>query len=467
MRRTLIMTIFLAQTVPAIAGRRNVPVPTLEQTTPAVLGRALSAGPTTWERMEELCDGIGHRLAGTPMLEAAVDWAADHMQRDGLANVKKEPVEVSHWSRGEESLRLLGDHPRPLPMLGLGHSVGTQGVEAEVVVVSDYEQLELLGKAGIEGKIVLFDAPFDGYGKTVTYRVHGPSRAAKLGAVASLVRSISPTSLATPHTGTLIYADDGPKIPAAAVDIETATQLHRMVDRGLHPRVKLVMGAQEHGTVMSANVVGEIVGRELPEEIVVVGCHLDSWDVGQGAQDNAAGCVAAMEVGRVISALPHRPRRTIRVVLFTNEESGLMGGKTYAKVHANENHVAAIEMDTGAGPFLGYRVQAPAADRETQLAESTEAIRQLEPMQRHLAGMGDVQWLPSYAGSDVGPLIEQGALGFGLHMDTSGYWPIHHTKADTLDKIDPATFQRDVAGLALLAWTLGEWKDIPGGTVKP
>ena len=442
------------------AARRPKPVQVdLAATAELVVGRALAARAETWAKMVELCDDIGHRLTGSPQLEAATIWARDRMAADGLA-ARLEPVPVRAWIRGEESLTLLGDHPRRLPMLGLGNSVGTPdgAIEAEVVVASGFDALT---SDAVAGKIVLYDAPWTGYGAGATFRVHGASNAAKHGAVAVLVRSVSPVSLATPHTGMLRYADDAPPIPGAAVDHETADQLARMVAMGKRPRVRLQMGARFGPDTTSANVIGELRGRERPEEVVVVGCHLDSWDVGQGAQDDAAGCVAAMETGRILASLPVRPRRTVRVVLYTNEENGLAGGRAYAEAHADEPHAALIEMDIGAGRLLGYTVDArtggTAAD---DAAEGARILAALQPVLPLFAGLEPTFRLGG-AGADIGPTVARGALGFGLDLDTTNYWPIHHTEADTLDKIDPAELQRDVAGMALLAFVMAEWEGVP------
>jgi len=457
----IVLLTALALTAPAHAGKRKAKAPSLIQTAELIVGRALQSREQSWQKMMELCDGIGHRLSGTPQLEKAVAWAAEHMQRDGL-DVTREPVEVRRWVRGQESLVIDGGVPREVPMLGLGNSVGTDGkvVEGQVLVVDSFDDLTAK-KDQVKGRIVLYDVPFSTYGETVQYRVRGASAAARHGAVAALVRSVGPHSLATPHTGTLGYADDAPQIPAAAVDIETATQLRRLQEAGRPATARLSMQAHFDGTATSHNVVGEIRGRENPDEIVVVGCHLDSWDVGQGAQDDAAGCVAAMEAGRILASLDVAPRRTVRVVLFTNEENGLAGGRTYQEEHAREDIVAAMEMDTGAGAFLGYRIDTrTGGTREEDDAERARVIAAFEPVRPAFAAL-DPEFIPSYGGADIGPLVGHGTLGVGLHMDTTGYWPIHHTEADTLDKIDRDHFQRDVAGMALMTWVLAEWPELP------
>ena len=322
--------------------------------------RLIAAARTSsdaYENLAVLTDEIGNRLSGSVGMSRAIDWAQDLMRREGFANVHAESVMVPVWVRGEESAEIVAPVHRRLSILGLGRSVGTppEGVTAEVRVVSTFAELDSLG-AEAGGKIILFDAPFVDYETTVAYRVHGASRAARLGAVATLVRSITPASLDTPHTGTLFYAGDAPRIPAAAVTLEDARLIHRMVARGDTVRVHLTMEAQTLPDAPSANVVGEIPGRERPEEIVLLGSHLDSWDVGQGAQDDGSGCLAVIEAAHLIGKLDLGPRRTIRVVLFVNEEDGLRGGLGYRDRHAAEleRHVAAIESDLGNGPLQGY-----------------------------------------------------------------------------------------------------------------
>ena len=419
----------------------------------------------SYEKLVELCDGIGHRLSGSPGLEQAIVWATKKMATDGLDNVHTEPVQVPRWVRGEESLAMTAPHAHTFDILGLGMSVGTpaEGLEGEVVVIDNWEHLEKLGSQ-VKGKIVLYDVPFTTYGETVQYRSSGSSRAAKYGAIASLVRSVSPVSLSTPHTGTMRYEPELPKIPGAAISLEGATQIRRLTARGKTVRVQLKMDARVDGQVNSANVIGEVTGRQNPEEVVVLSCHLDSWDVGTGAQDDGAGCVAAMEATRLISTLKTPPRRTVRAVLYTNEENGLGGGRAYAETHAAQlsNHVAMIEMDTGSGQPLGFRVDArPNGTEEQNDAERARIIKALSPLIPLFQATGATDWFPAYGGADIGPSVKKGVLGFGVHQDTSGYWPIHHTHADTVDKVDKQLLNKNVAAMAILAWLLADWEDIP------
>ena len=427
-----------------------------------LIGEALTSA-TGWERLVHLCDRIGHRLSGSPQLEVAIAWARDRMEEDGLV-ARTEPVVVPVWTRGDAALTLLAPKVQTLDLLALGGSVGTPdgGIEADVIVASDEESFAALPDALVAGRIVVWDVPFTTYGETVAYRGKGASIAAGRGAVASLMRSVTPVSLDTPHTGNQRYAEGVVQIPAAAITVEAATALHRMQDRGVTPRLRLVLGSAVGGTAMSANVLGDVPGRELPDEIIVVGCHLDSWDVGQGAQDDGGGCIAAMEVGRLIRRLPQAPRRTVRVVLYTNEENGLAGAKAYAVAHAGELHVAAIESDTGQGAAAGFRVDIrEASEEEGRHAQQDEAafeaaMQRIDGVRELLAPLDADGFRQSYSGADIGPLVSAGALGFGVDHDTTGYWPIHHTEADTLDKIDPAVFKRNVAAMAVLTWWLAE-----------
>jgi carboxypeptidase Q len=276
-----------------------------------------------WERLAELGDTFGHRLSGSASLEAAIEWTAAQMKQDGLEHVRLDPVMVPHWVRGAESLEITAPHPGSLAMLGLGNSVGTpaEGITADLLIVKSFRELDSAGDQA-RGRIVLFNVPYTRYDETVAYRGDGPSRAAARGAVAALVRSVGPPGLRTPHTGALRYAQGVPQIPAAAISTEDADRLQRMHDRGTRVRLRLRMEAKFLPDAKSFNVIGEIRGRERPDEIVLVGGHIDSWDVGTGANDDGAGCVVTWEALRLMKKLGLRPRRTVRVVLFTNEENG-------------------------------------------------------------------------------------------------------------------------------------------------
>ncbi|MFV2006419.1 MAG: M20/M25/M40 family metallo-hydrolase, partial [Longimicrobiales bacterium] len=310
-----------------------------------------------YDRLAELVDRFGHRLSGSASLELAIDWILDQMSSDGLDNVRGEPVMVPHWVRGEESIRMLQPLQKDLPMLGLGGSVGTprEGIRGEVMVVGSFDELEDRADEAA-GRIVLFNVPFTSYGQTVRYRSDGAVAAARVGAVASIIRSVTNYSQQTPHTGAMRYAEGVARIPHAAITVEDAELIQRVVDRGERVELLIEMEAKTLPDVMSRNVVAEVVGRESPEEIVVLGGHIDSWDVGQGAMDDAGGSVAAWEAVRLIRDLGLRPRRTVRVVLWTNEENGLAGGNGYRDAHLEEvgDHLLAMESDGGVFRPLGF-----------------------------------------------------------------------------------------------------------------
>lgn len=464
MRRLLPALIVLLPAV-ALAGRPTPipsPAPDVRATAALLLGRSL-ASDEPWRELTTLADDIGHRLSGTPALDQAITWAAARMREDGLT-VTLEPVDVPVWVRGHEEGRIVGPLPGGLPLIGLGGTVATPpgGLEADVLVVASFDELSARADEA-RGRIVVFDTPFLTYGATVRVRWAAPEAAARAGAVAVLVRSVTPESLSTPHTGTTHYADDLPRIPAAAITVEDAARLHRWQESGKTPRVSLVLSGSEHGTAPSFNVVGELRGRERPNEVVVIGGHLDSWDVGQGAQDDGAGCVTAMAALEQLAALPVRPRRTVRVVLFTNEENGGAGGRGYAAAHAGERIVYAIEDDTGAGAPLGFQIEAHTADGPDDPNRVSQVRSALLPWMDLLAPIGANKLTAGHSGADIGPLLASGTVGFGLEHDMSGYWRVHHTEADTLDKIDPLMVRRNAAAMAMFTWLLAETAEPFGG----
>jgi hypothetical protein len=440
-----------------------------------LIGEAM-VSDDAYDDLAFLCDRIGHRLSGSAQLDSAIAWAARRMSVDGLGNVRAEEVVVPVWVRGDERAALLEPARHELSILGLGMSVGTRegGVTAEVVVVGSFAELDSIGAAAVRGRIVLFDVPYTNYGETVRFRSDGPSRAARHGAVAALVRSVGPISYDTPHTGSLSYVDSLPKIPAAAVTIENATMMRRMFERGETVRARLEMGAERRPDAPSANVVGEVVGSERPDEVVVIGGHIDSWDVGQGAQDDGVGCVIAMEAARLIRRLDLRPRRTIRVVLYTNEENGVAGAKAYRDRHrgALANHVAAIETDSGNGPCQGFRLDVrplpraeggAGADTTVARAAADSAAQAALAMLREIAPLleplGATEMKTGGSGADVGPLAAEGVAALGMEHDTSHYFDVHHSHADTFEKIDRQALARNVASMAVMAYVLA---DMPG-----
>jgi carboxypeptidase Q len=399
-----------------------------------------------YARLTELVDQFGARVSGSVALENAIDWILEEMEADGLDNPRGDPVMVPHWVRGKESLEMVLPRPRTLPMLGLGGSIATPpgGIRAEVLVVSSYDELEARAdEAG--GRIVLFDVPFTTYGATVQYRAGGAIAAAKVGAVASLVRSVTPNSQQTPHTGNSSYEDGVRKIPHAAITVEDSELIHRMQDRGERVEVLLKMEAETLPDAPSRNVMAEIVGSEFPNEVVVFGGHIDSWDVGQGAMDDAGGVVAAWEAIRLMKKLGLRPRRTIRAVGWTSEENGGPGGPTYASDHADEDHVLAMESDAGTFKPLGFGFTG--SDRAFEMI--TDIATLLDPI-----GSGTIT--RGGGGADIGPLMATGVPGMGLNVDGTKYFWYHHTDADTIDKLDPDEVALCVATMAVIAYIVAD-----------
>jgi carboxypeptidase Q len=426
-----------------------------------LIGAAL-ASDHAYLRLSQLCDGIGHRLSGSPALDRAIDWAAASMREDGLDRVWLQPVMVPHWVRGEERGEMVEPRQQKLAILGLGRSVGTPagGITADVVVVRSFAELDSLPADAVRGRIVLYDVPFTRYGETVRYRGVGALRAAARGAVAVLVRSVGPVSLRTPHTGAMAsYVDSLPKIPAAAVAIEDAAMIHRLLERGERVRVHLEMGAETLPDVMSHNVIGEIRGRERPREVVVVGGHIDSWDVGAGANDDGGGCVIAMEALRLMKRLGLRPRRSVRVVLWTNEENGTRGAKAYVDSlrGAVSHHVAAVESDGGVERVVGFEVRVNHAGTDSvDAARSAAAVARVAETGRLLSGLGADHISQGGGEADIEPLMHGGVPGISHRTTMEHYFDWHHTQADMLDKVDPVELRKNVAALAVMVYALAE-----------
>ena len=404
-----------------------------------------------WRRLRTLAEDIGHRISGSPALDRALAWAAAEMRADGLHDVRLEPVAVPRWVRGHEAARIVAPIERPLALLALGGSVGTDGtIRAPVVVFESLAELRA-SRVRLDGAIAVvnhamaaYDEAHDdpGYRLGVQARIHAASEAARRGARAVLVRSVTHGGR-DPHTGALAYAADVPKIPAAALAIDDADLLASLARRG-PVEVELSLGAHQLPDAPSANAIGELVGRELPGEIVLLGAHIDTWDVGQGAADDGAGCVAVMEAARLLDAAGLRPRRTIRVVLFTAEEYLLAGARAYAARHGDDHHVAAFETDYGMGA-----PDAIGVGSETR----TAAMAPLLPV---FARFDIRRFLPRAFGADVAPIVRRGAAAYDLEPDGRHYFDVHHSAADTLEKIDPENLRRNAAAVALLAWVLAD-----------
>lgn len=439
--------------------------------TAAKILAAARADRGAYAKLAELTDKIGHRLSGSPGMERAVEWAAATMKADGH-DVRTERVMVPVWVRGAEAAAIVapagpGGAPTPLRVLGLGGTVPTPkgGLVAPVIVIRSFDELEARA-AEVAGKLVLYDVAMpswnektgSGYGEVARFRTRGASRAAKLGAVGVLMRSVTAHSLRTPHTGALGYDPAFPKIPAAAVTVEDSMLLARLAAQG-PVTVKLQLDSKTLPDAPSANVLGELRGREAPDEVVVLGAHLDSWDVGQGAHDDGAGCVAMMHALTTLRRLGLQPRRTIRVVLFTNEENGLRGAKQYAEDHAAElpRTVLALESDSGGFAPRGFSIDVKPEVRDRVVARVTDIASLLAPL-------GATRITVGHSGADIGFMTPAGVPTLGLDVDSRHYFDYHHTEADTLDKVDPQALADDVAAVAVLAFVVA---DMPGRVDSP
>jgi carboxypeptidase Q len=408
-----------------------------------------------WNRLAELTDRYGPRPSGSQNLERAIDWIVAQMKKDGFDRVYTEPVMVTHWVRGAESAELVRPRAKKLNILGLGKSVGTPagGITAPVLVVKDFADLRAHA-AQAKGKIIVYDFPFDstvtpfvGYVGAVQYRAYGADSAAKFGAVASLSRSATPRSIQTPHTGGLSYADTSrkaPNIPGASITPEDAMFLHRLQNRGETPVIRLVMNAKTLPMSPSRNVIAEIRGSEKPDEVVVIGGHIDSWDVGAGAMDDGGGCAAAWEALRLIKQSGMRPKRTIRVVLWTNEELGLNGALAYRDAHRAQldKHIVAMESDNGV--FKPHGIVYSGSPEG--LAVAKEFAHLLSSIDADSAEANGPE-------ADVWPLNTLGVPTIAINTDPSKYFWYHHTEGDTIDKLDPRDMQLCAAIMAVVAST--------------
>jgi hypothetical protein len=432
-------------------------VPSLALVSPAedavrIAGEALVGG-RAYALAAELADRIGPRPAGSANAARAVKWAVAAMKAAGLQKVREEPVTVPQWIRGEAAAEVLSPIQTSLHVAALGGSLGTApgGVTAEIVEARSPEELKALGERA-RGKIVFISQKMErtrtgeGYGKAVGLRGSGAIEAAKLGAVAAIIRSVGTGAHQLPHTGATRYEDDVPKIPFAAVSAEDADLLERQLAKG-PVKLRLFLTAKWDELVASANVVGELPGRVKPDEIVLIGAHLDSWDLGSGALDDGAGCGIVLDAGRILAKLP-RSRRTVRVVLFMNEENGLTGARAYATAHNAElpKHVAAMEADLGAGRPIGLTTSsgpAGVAILKTLLAPLATWLS-IEPT------------AANFGGADLIPLQAAAVPVVDLWQDATYYFDWHHTAGDTVDKIDRVDLALETAAFTSLTRMLAE-----------
>lgn len=434
-----------------------------------------------------LCDHIGKRITGSPQLNTAIEWGADLMKKAGLENVTVQPVMVPHWVRGAESATMTYDNAtgpvtKTLHMLGLGNSVGTPkaGITAPVLFVTDFASFDAIPAEQVKGRIVVFNPGWKGYGVNSGYRTGGASRAASKGAIAMLVRSATGLVTQIPHTGTLRYDAAQPKIPAAAISVEDALMIERLSKQGT-VSVHLQMDAETLAPVQAGNVMGDIVGSEHPEQIVVLGGHIDSWDVGQGAQDDGSGIMATFEAVSLIHKLGLKPKRTIRIVFWVSEETDDAGGIAYRKMVGDKigNYAAALEMDGGAEKPLGIgygsfggprRPPVPAAgaaggtppaargamDMSTLSADEKQSYAYMQDIAALLAPIGADSVSGGGGGSDISPLTADGVPALSPRTVGQHYFDWHHTEADTLDKVDPDDFKRNTAMISVVVYVLAD-----------
>ena len=415
-----------------------------------------------YEDLRELCKEVGARLSGSPEADAAILWGGKKLQAIGAGSVRMQPVVVPHWERGGAErawMRIDGGEKEPLRVAALGGTIGTEGdLEGEVAVFRDFAELESLGDSGLAGRIAFFNRPMDplminagsAYGGAYEQRSKGAVESARHGGIAALVRSLTHAMDTFPHTGGMRYDDEVRQVPSAALSTVDARRIAGFVKEGHEVRVGLNMGCILHDDKSQANVIAEWKGTEYPDRYIVVGGHLDSWDIGEGAHDDGAGVVQSIEVLRTLHALGYRPRHTLRVVLFINEENGNNGGKTYALRAREEGewHVAAVESDAGGDAPRGYSIDASDA--------GTAAVRSWkEGLLQY--GVGDLR--RGGAGVDIGPLKKEEPAGkrpllVGLRPNSQRYFDYHHSDRDVFENVHERELKLGAAALTSMVYLL-------------
>ena len=413
--------------------------------------KAAMADTIAYEKIAYMCDTFGPRLSGSQNLENALNWIHQEMIKDGLANVQSEEVMIPHWVRNQGHCELVEPRNANMPILAIGGSVSTppEGITAHVIVVSSFEELKKRGSEA-KGKIVVYNKPFLGYGDAVQFRVWGAIHAAEVGAVASLIKPATPMSMSNPHTGMMHYEDTIPKIPHASINDEDAALLARMVARGQDPVVHLYMSCETLPDSKSQNIMGELTGKEKPKEIVILGGHTDSWDVGTGAHDDASGCLSTWKAVKLLQDLGLAPKRTLRAVMFVNEENGLRGGKAYSEKHGKENNTTlAFEFDSGLFPPSAIGYSGP--DSLLRIMKYTEPLfRKIDSITVQKGG----------GGVDISPIVNDYKVpAMSLNTRDQGkYFWYHHSNNDTIDKIDRNDFNKCIAAIALAVYI---YADLP------
>lgn len=465
--KNLLLACALALPLPTLADAPAARLPDDALAVAAQLRERALAGSGAYEMVESLTTEVGPRMAGTEADARAVAWAVEKFGGMGFDAVYTEPVRFPVWRRGHERAEVVSPFPQPLHLVTLGRSVGTgdEPIEAQVVEFATLKDLENAPEGSLIGKIAYVSNRMQrfrdgsGYGPAVEARGKGASAASRHGAVAYLLRSIGTDNDRLAHTGMMSYDDTVAPIPAAALTNPDADLLSNMLRRGKPVTVRLDIDAGMGGEYESANVIAEVRGREKPEEIILLGAHLDSWDLGTGAIDDGAGVAITIRAAALIATLPQRPKRTIRVVAFANEEQGLIGARTYAAAHGDKvvQHIVAAESDFGAGRIYAFATSQP-----------PEAARPvIEQIAQALAPLG-IEYAPGQGGPgpDLIPMAQRGMAWAWLAQDGTDYFDYHHTHNDTLDKIEPAALDQNVAAYAVFAWLAAESDADFGSAVK-
>jgi len=458
LRKTLITVCFILLSVSLFAQEDRVKEQYLE-IAEKIIDEALQNGQA-YEMLRELCYSVGPRLSGSPQAAAAVEWSRQKMIASGLQNVHLQPLMTPHWVRGDiEEARIInskivGDYELTVCALGMSIGSGAPGVTGKVIEVHNFEEVANLGEKA-RNAIIFYNRAFEkkhrrtfsAYGRAVNQRSRGAIEAAKVGAAAVLVRSMTGRIDDVPHTGMMSYDSEVKKIPAAAISTLDADYLSQLLKREDDVQVNIQLSCQQLPDVESANVIGEITGSEIPDEVVLVGGHLDSWDKGHGAHDDGAGCVQSIEALRLIKKLGLQPKRTIRAVMFMNEENGLVGGKTYARMAAENGpkHLAALESDSGGFRPLGIGVKLEPSDPRFKKMVSWGVL---------LQSLYADRVMPGYGGADINPLVEQGVVTMSLMVDSNRYFDYHHADSDTFDKVNERELTLGAACMAVYMYVL-------------
>lgn len=451
-RKTVLLLVCLFAASPAAAQEESSVLPEGIRAAAAEVRDQAMAGTGAYDIVASLTTEVGSRFAGTPGDRAAVAWALLKLRELGFENVRAEPVTVPRWIRGDIQARIMEPFPQPLVAVALGGSIGTgdDGIEAPVVLAEDMAALKAMDPDQVKDKIVYIGDRMErrrdgsGYGEAVQKRVNGAVEAARLGARAVVIRSVGTSTARIAHTGITRYSEGVPRIPAAAVSNADADMIERQLATGREVVLHLRLTSRRLADTESANVIGEIPGTDAEAGIVLLAAHLDSWDVGTGAVDDGAGVAIAMEAARRVGQMDDAPRRTLRVVLYANEEFGLSGARAYAAAHADEleRHVLAMEADFGAGRV--WRLDSNVPEDRLPLADAMHAL--VAPLEVERGGND------SGGGADIGPLRERGVPVMGPRQDGTHYFDWHHTISDTLDKVDREDLDQNVAVYATLAY---------------